>query len=261
MEMVMPRRHILWYLATDESAYGRNLIEMGRLLHRAEGCLRMLDIGANIGDTALTTLAEAPGECVCVEPDPQWLTYLYANVEGHPAIRVEPSAIVPGAAGEHFSIVHADVGSSRLEASIAPATDSPPVITTGDLLDRHPQLKDVRLIKTDTDGYDVLLAPALAETFAASRPIIFLEFEPVSTGLATPDLPMESVWKKLLDLGYEQAVVWTNGGHLIGAASVESLIERTPGFVADPQRGDGFWDVAVAHRDDPIGLGVLLAIS
>ena len=39
-----------------------------------------------------------------------------------------------------------------------------------ELLRRHPVLGDLRLLKTDTDGWDVMLVPALARSFAGSRP-------------------------------------------------------------------------------------------
>lgn len=260
VDMVMPRRHILHYLATPSSAYGLNLIDLAEEIARDEGEITLLDIGGNIGDSALTVLAKVPGRAVCVEPDPEWLVYLHRNTDHRDDIEVVESALLPPGMQTGFSIVHADAGSSRL---VADATSSGPrTISTDDLRDQHPQLQGVRLIKSDTDGYDVLLVPALAQSFAASRPVIFLEYELVSTGMATPDLAPESVWDRLLELGYEDAVVWDNGGYLIGTTKVETLIPRTAELRAQVEAGSkNFWDVAVAHRDDTVGKRVLEAVA
>jgi FkbM family methyltransferase len=259
VEMVMPRRHMLHYLAAPSSPYGLNLIRLAEELASRDGTLTLLDVGANIGDSAPIVLDKVPGRAVCVEPDPAWLKYLHLNTDHREDIAVEGSALLPPGMSTGFTVVHHDLGSSRLAPSEEGA--GPPAISTDDLLVRHPDLADVRLIKTDTDGYDVLLVPALARTFASSRPVIFLEFELIATGLATPDLTPESVWEQLIELGYEDAVLWTNVGELIGPARVDSLIKRTGELRREVDRGSTvFWDVAVAHRDDKAGLQVLEAV-
>ena len=260
VEMVTPRRHLLHYLATPPSPYGLNLVRLAEELARHEGEVTLLDVGANIGDSALTVLGKVPGRAVCVEPDPAWLLYLHRNTDHRDDIAVEGSALLPPGRSMGFTIVHEELGSTRLEPSAEGS--GPPAISTDDLLARHSELAGVRLIKSDTDGYDVLLVPALAETFAASRPVIFLEFELITTGLATPELAPESVWEQLIELGYENAVLWTNIGDLIGPASVESLIMRTGELRQQVEAGSSaFWDVAVAHRDDEVGRRVLEAVA
>lgn len=260
VEMVMPRRHLLHYLATPPSPYGLNLIRLAEELARREGKLTLLDVGANIGDSALTVLDKVPGRAVCVEPDPEWLVYLHRNTDHRDDIAVEDSALLPPSKSMGFTIVHEELGSSRLVPTVAGS--GPPTISTDELLTRHTELADVRLIKSDTDGYDVMLVPALARTFSPSRPVIFFEFELVTTGLATPELAPESVWEQLIELGYEDAVLWTNVGDLIGPARVESLINRTGELRRQVEAGSSaFWDVAVAHRDDTVGLQVLEAVG
>jgi hypothetical protein len=131
-----------------------------------------------------------------------------------------------------------------------------------ELISRRPELAKVRLVKSDTDGYDVGLAIAYARAFAASRPVIFFEYDPRNTRMATPDVDPAEVWDKLADLGYEQAVVWTNGGHVLGSYPVRELTRRSVALDGDPDdRGYHFWDVAVAHRDDVDGLSVLETVA
>jgi FkbM family methyltransferase len=262
VEMTLPRRHGLPHFARPGSPYAANLVDLARLIADKEGTVCVLDVGANIGDSALFVLDQAPAFVVCVEPDPQWQDYLETNVGHLDNVVVEPSVLVaPDAADISLQIVHQDVGTSQVQQTSEGA--GLPTITTDELLARHPQLADVRLVKSDTDGFDVMLVPALARTFLASKPVLFFEFDPRPTRLATPDLEPNGIWQVLLDLGYESAVVWDNGGSLIGPAPTAELEERSAVLddLTPEERGYGFWDVAVAHRDDPIGLHVLAELS
>lgn len=262
VDMLLPRRHGLPIFARPGSPYAENLVELARLLSEKEGRISVLDIGANVGDSALFVLDRVDAHVVCVEPDPQWLTYLEENVGSLENVAIEPSVLVgPGTDTDaSLAIVHEDVGTSHLER----VSDGSglPMITTEELVARHPQLANVRLVKSDTDGYDVMLVPALAETFLPSRPVIFFEFDPRPTAEATPELVPNDIWDVLIGFGYERAVVWDNGGTLLGAWPTAELTERSAVLELSPkERGYGFWDVAVAHKDDPVGLHVLTEIS
>lgn len=257
IDMLLPRRHVLPYMATS-SAYAQNLIDLAELLRAAEGDLVVLDVGANVGDSALLIRDRVDCRIVCVEGDPEWLTYLRHNVGAVDGVEVEAALLADES--RFVSIVHGDVGTSRVE----PAHESAGVRTlpVTDLLDRHPDLARVRLVKSDTDGWDVKLAPAFARTFTGSRPIIFIEYDPRPTMLATPELAPSGVFEQLAALGYTQAVVWTNGGHVLGSCSTSELTARST--VLETGRdsiGYQFWDVAVAHEDDPVGRRVLVDVA
>jgi FkbM family methyltransferase len=253
-DMLLPRRHVLPYMATPTNAYAQNLIDLAALLHEQDDDLVVLDVGANVGDSALLILGEVDCRIVCVEGDPEWLTYLRHNVGTLASVEVEAALLSDES--RYVTLVHGDVGTSRLE----PAGEETGIRTlgVGDLLDRHPALSRVRLVKSDTDGWDVKLAPAYARAFAASRPVIFIEYDPRPTVLATPELAPSGVFDELADLGYEHAVVWTNGGHVLGSAPTRELTGRSA--VLETGRdtiGYQFWDVAVAHVDDAAGQAVL----
>jgi FkbM family methyltransferase len=258
--MVLPRSHVLPYYAGPGSLYGRNLVEVGRLIAEAEGSLRLLDIGANVGDTTLHLLDKAPGTAVCVEPDPTWLRYLEMNVGQLANVEIEPAAVVGSESDEGLRIVHEAVGTSRVERSAQ--RDALLTISTDELLRRHPQLAGVRLVKSDTDGWEVMLMPHLARTFAASRPLLFLEFDPRLTALTTPELDPSQLWPLLAELGYRRAVVWDNGGRLLGGDQTANLELRTTELAGSRRaRGYDFWDVAVCHEEDEIGLRILDELS
>jgi len=259
IEMQLPRRHVLPYLATDSSPYARNLVDLAVLLAESDDELVVLDVGANIGDSTLMIRKRVRCRTVCVEGDPQWLSYLEANVGGLPDVAIEPSLLSPSPAAGYASIVHESAGTSRLEP--ADEGSGTALLPADELISRHPELERVRLVKSDTDGFDVALVPAFARIFERSRPVIFFEFDAVPTRLAMPDLEPTSVFHELTSLGYEYAAVWTNGGRVLGLSPVSQLAERSSELDGDvDSRGYHFWDVAVAHRDDAEGIRALRAV-
>ncbi|TAM89733.1 MAG: FkbM family methyltransferase [Jatrophihabitans sp.] len=252
MTMVLPRRHLLPYMATEGSPYAQNLVDLAQVLGRTTKDLVVLDVGANVGDSALLIRDRVRCRIVCVEGDPYWLDYLDKNVAGVADVVVEP--VLLSADGEQrVDIVRADVGTSRVRP--ARGTAGTATVPVGELLARRPELDRVRLVKSDTDGFDLPLALAYARTFSRSRPVIFFEYDP---RLCLPGADPAAVWGDLAGLGYERATVWTNGGHVLGTADVRDLGTRCRVLTAggaDP--GYQFWDVAVAHRDDADGCAAL----
>lgn len=258
--MLLPRRHVLPYLATSSSPYARNLVDLAVSLAEGDEELVVLDVGANIGDSTLMIREHVRCRTVCVEGDPQWLSYLEANVGSLPDVTIEPSLLSPSESAGYASIVHEQAGSSRLV--LADQGSGTAMLPAVELISRHPELERVRLVKSDTDGFDVALVPAFARIFERSRPVIFFEFDAVPTRLAMPELEPSSVFGELAALGYEHAVVWTNGGHVLGLSPVSQLAERSLELDGDAEtRGYHFWDIAVAHRDDPEGIRALRAVA
>jgi FkbM family methyltransferase len=261
--MTLPSRHGLPYFARPGTAYGENLVDLARALAKREGTVNLLDVGANVGDTTMLVLDQVPGTAVCVEANPRWQSYLEANLGSDPTVTIVPAVLVrPGTdTSVRLSVLEADIGSS-IVVRAEDAGDSLPAITTDELLERCPSLERVRLIKSDTDGYDIMLMNAYLDSFAASRPILFFEYDPRPTAVVTPEYAPRELWTRLFAEGYRSAVVWDNKGNLLFRAKTDELTERSSVLDEDmATRGYGFWDVAVAHDDDPVGLEVLEDVS
>lgn len=252
VDMVLPRSHALPFFALDDSPYGQNLVGLARGIGAVEGRLVFLDVGANVGDSTAQVLDVVEGHAVCIEPDPRWLPYLEQNVAGR--ADVERSLLLTRASDTQLAPVHYKPGTTRYEERAG--DDAAATLTVAELGDRYPVLQDVRLVKSDTDGYDVDLVPAIAATFAASKPVLFFEFHPGLTRSATPDVDPDGVWQILHDLGYEHAAVWHNYGYPMGTAPTATLTAYSHVLDGDAATSD-YWDVAVAHKDDPTGLAVL----
>jgi FkbM family methyltransferase len=252
-ELRLPWSHRLPDYVAVHPTYGLNVVDLAHALsERTDGPLHVLDVGANVGDTALQILDRVDARVLCVEGDPYWLTWLRRNVRSHERVAVEPSLVGVGDTTPLSPVRHG--GTTRFVP--AASSGSAPVCSPGELRARHPGFAGVRLVKCDTDGFDVPLVPALAAAWD-SRPVVFFEYDHRLSRLAGHD-PV-GVWPALAGLGYVEAGVWDNHGRPLGRVPLSEMRERSA-LQDRRHRGWDYWDVAVVHADDPEGAAALAAV-
>jgi FkbM family methyltransferase len=252
VRMVLPWPHRLPDYAGD-TLYGQNLVSFAKLLGEAGPPVRVLDVGANVGDSTLQILHAADARVLCIEADPYYLEYLHLNVGDKPEVEVVEALLTPDVRTGATTAVRTG-GTTRFTEGTA--GDALASITPTDLRAQHPDFDDLRLIKSDTDGYDVVLVPAIAEAWADVRPALFFEYDHHLSRVAGND-PLE-LWPRLAALGYRDVAAWDNGGRPVGRSTVDEVAARTEPL--DDKvgiRSHAYWDVAVVHRDDAVGLAAL----
>ena len=252
MTLLLPWTHRLPDYARMYPGYGQNLVWLAQALAAPGASLKMLDVGANVGDSALQVIdAVAGAEVLCVEADNYYLSFLQTNVGPHDRVVVVRALL----AATHGDVAMAPVrsgGTTRFEPGSDPSTASS--ITPADLRAGHPRFDELRLIKSDTDGHDVILVPAIARAWSDQRPVIFMEFDPELSVLHGHDPNL--VWDELAEMGYERVAVWDNLGAPLGSWNVVEAADR---FAETAGGARKYWDVAVAHADDLAGKEALVA--
>ncbi len=253
--LALPWSHRLPDYTRQFPTYGLNLVELAAALADGSAPLSVLDVGANVGDSALQILARVDARIVCVDGDPHWWPFLYRNVGIDRRISVERSMITTDARAELTPV--RTFGTTKF----VPGTDVHGVAHTSpaELRARHPQLERVDLIKSDTDGYDTRIVPELAREWAANSPVLFFEYDPGLSRGAGDDDPA-AVFTRLSELGYAHALVWDNFGHLLGTHAVDDLPRVAADLDGDapfPRLGYHYWDVAAVHASDARGRAAL----
>ena len=247
--MAMPWAHRLPDYVAAFPSYGRNLVDLAESLRPDSRPVKLIDIGANIGDSALQILARTDARVLCVDGDPYWLPFLERNTKNESRITREAALVVEQVGAATLAPVRQS-GTTRFVPSAAPvAADQ---LTAQALRDRHPEFHDVRLIKSDIDGYDCRIVPLLARAWADVDPVLFFEFDPDLTRRSGDEHP-EHVWDELEQLGYVHAAVWTNFGTPLGNGSLQDL--RTAAAALNEPletRTYHYWDVALAKGDDHV---------
>lgn len=252
----MPWEHRLPDYAKLDPTYGQNLVAIAAELAREVGPYGFVDIGANIGDSALQVLAVAPDVSVLlVEADPYYLRYLRRNLRGRADCQIEPVLVLAESSGTSALAPVRTGGTTRFAAgeSSAPRRS----VSVGELRQNARSLLSVRLVKCDTDGLDTTLAPASARVWLDQVPIVFFEYDEKLSRIAGDEAP-DRVFDELDRLGYRTFAVWDNFGNPLAVAGPAETKALLPGMRAAIARTDYYyWDVAAAHHTDEVGQAIL----
>jgi len=257
VRLTLPWSHRLPDYTRGDSPYGQNLVRLAELLADGEQIV-VVDVGANVGDSALQIAHAADAVVVCVEGDPYYLDFLRANTAGDPRFPIEHALLVPDEDSTSVTMRPIRVGgTTRFVTGESEA--GTPSITAAELRRRQACTERLRLIKSDTDGYDVMLIPAMARVWQDLRPVLFFEYDPAITRIAGHD-PL-TVWTELAELGYRHVAVWGNGGHVLGRAAVEEMAGATRLLEGPRERyAPTYWDVAVVHAEDTAAIAAIEAL-
>jgi FkbM family methyltransferase len=210
-EVLLPLSHQLPDYRAKWLRYDTALPQIAATLARRSGKdLVVIDIGANVGDTAVPLLTGTELRLIAVEGNPAFLGYLRHNLAGFGA----RAAIVPA-----FAAAAHDPGSSyRIEThsgtarlvKTQPSSDVPVEFLGLPQIVSRAGYGRPDLVKIDTDGFDVPILFAALEWLEEVRPTLFFEFDPA---LAAPHVerPWE-VFARLAAAGYAHGIVYLNTG-------------------------------------------------
>ena len=171
-DLLLPLSHELPFYRHDHPLYDRAI---GRIAGETGGPI--VDIGANVGDTAAEMRAQTDAPILCIEPDGRFFAILRRNAPQLEPVELEHAAVGP------------DKPLSRILAD-------------------HPAFAEPALVKIDTDGMDVPIVLADLDFLARVRPVLFFEYDPHFG--ATPD-----VFERLREIGYRTMDVYENTGELV----------------------------------------------
>jgi FkbM family methyltransferase len=256
VDLYMPWAHLLPDFAKARPWYGQNLVDLAGLLGEAGGePLLFMDIGANIGDSTVQILHRVDGRALCVEGDPYWAVYLHRNVDGDTRVVVEEALLTPEEMqGDVHAVRSAGTTTFREGKADKPAL---PFVSVDALRAKHPDFDRLRLVKSDTDGFDPALVAAVATTWRDAGPVLFFEFDPILARGVGNDDP-HAVWKVLADLGYSRAAVWDNTGDPLGYLDMADVPAAAAALEPRPmEHGFQFWDIALCRGDDAVALAAL----
>jgi FkbM family methyltransferase len=189
--------------------FGRNLADIVNALEAQEP--HVIDVGANIGDTAILLARFAPGaKVLCIEGDSRFMSDLKRNtsqiggVTIAEAILSDRSAQVSGEFVTKNGTAHVVLGEG---------SDLLQVQTLDDLLTAYPEFSCPDVIKIDTDGFDPAILRGAKGVLASSKPVVFYEWHPDFYNIAGENDINHADF--LMDLGYDGFMIFTNVGELL----------------------------------------------
>lgn len=219
VSILFPRDHQLPVYQANHRNYDRFLPHLASYLGPSQ---TIVDIGANVGDSLAAMVGNhSRASFICVEADDDFYGQLLLNIE---AIKREKPLIEVHAikclVGKHVSQVSLDGTGGTKHAVVGAGGLSPE--TLDDILERFPDLPEIRLLKSDVDGFDFDVIDSAFETIKRHNPILFFEcyfeFENQLRGYV-------KTLTELGKMGYSVFAVFDNfGSLLLRTHEVQSVI-------------------------------------
>ncbi len=218
--LLMPLSHEMPSYRAKFPRYDRLPPFIARLIRQRRGSLRMVDVGANIGDTIASTSPKAGDRYIALEPHPVFFQYLLENMAG-----VESVECIQLACSEEAELLGFD---SQTKGTAAPSKDfATPLSVQALPLDVIWQEQwhraRVDFLKIDTDGFDASVIRSALELLATWRPWLYYECDVHLTkgGMAELlDVPCQ-----LLRCGYKDALAFDNFGEFVDRLQLDDTLK------------------------------------
>lgn len=180
----------------------------------------LLDIGANVGDTAVLALAANPAlRVVSVEGSEYFLRYLRKNLRPFgDRCDVVPGFVGPVAGRQRY---RRDGGTGGFQGGDKSSEEEVVVeswVSVAQLLER--QGDTLTLWKSDTDGFDIHLVAHNWDAIASTCDVIWMEFDPVGT--LGPQADVDTLIDLIAQSGREVHVYDNVGHHMCTTSGTQS---------------------------------------
>ena len=210
--------HSLPIYFQDHPCYDRLPQRIAQFIKRKSGHVRLIDVGANIGDTIAAFYTGPEDQFLAIEPDPNFRKFLIANWGANPNVRV----ISDLCSSESLE------GTYRLEekngtASLIPSTDGLALRSRSldDILKDDGFAKPANILKVDTDGHDFKVLAGAKGFISENRPVVLFECAPFGNAMfieqATETL------ERFHQAGYGCCLLYSNLGDFMGKYDLKEL--------------------------------------
>lgn len=217
-ELAVPSRHILRQLTQVQPYRDQAIGIIAGQAGLKYPDLALVDVGANIGDTAARMASHASNSLILVEPSDYFFRILRRNAEEIPNETLLLQSLVGDGSTISGSLDHWGGTAEFMDSETGPRV---PTRRLSDIATAH-QL-GIALVKIDTDGFDFKIVLSSIDWLAETKPALFFEVHVRSEG-ALSDANM--TFGALAQIGYRRFLVWDDAGlHMLTTDSVAAVAD------------------------------------
>jgi FkbM family methyltransferase len=236
-----------YYYATF-STYDRALPRICEMVQKIDIKLIIIDLGANIGDTASLISEKVDGASIlCIEGDKKFLPFLYENSLSikNNTVFIEPKYCVDTLDNNKFNVENEN-GTAHLFISENNTIEN--INTLDNIVNENLIFKNTNILKIDTDGFEITVLNGAKGLLKQKHPIIFFEFTPEAY-ISNNQNPMDLI-KLLNSFGYEKALFYDNFGIAEGIYNLSdnNMIERKIDKI--DKKNIHYYDILCVHKTD-----------
>ncbi len=248
LKILLPFSHNLPLYLSIYEEYARNLIQLVTVLSANINNLKLIDVGANIGDTVLLVRKNFEVPVLAIEPEARYFDLLVKNTSVFNRIKCEQVYL-----GDKNKLLNMrlDVkdGTAYLKKTTTKKNRSH-IRKLDTLLEKNIEFSDAKLLIIDTDGYDFLILKGSRRYLKEVKPVVFFEYDPNALNKYGKNSGINLI-KYLVSLGYEKAIFYDNFGKYLLSTDLfnENLINNLHNYVLGNRRLY-FYDVCAFHKKD-----------
>ncbi len=260
-DIVLPPYHLLDLYVRLFPTYNQPISTISSVLSDCQPGFAAADIGANIGDTAAYICLTQDIPVLCIEGNPQYFNVLSANCSSlGKHIEMEKSYVGCGTEVMDCSLVQDHGGTTTLLPAFKKKVDQQNLqklsnqnslfLPLQQILERHPCFTNIKLLKTDTDGYDFAILKGSIDVLERCQPVLFFEYDP---SFSTDSEESLQCIKTLLGLGYCYFLAFNNLGVASHVLKDLSDFARTNRYLKDCRcygEYPVFYDICAVHQTD-----------
>lgn len=248
-DLVVSTDHPLPGTLAAHPHYSQNLARLVGLVAAKYPRPGLIDVGANIGDTARFVRALDDTPILCVEGNEDYVPFLRRNVTGMPDIEIEECFVGDAERDDGWSIVTQD-GTGRLcDDGLLSTRRRTTTRRLDDVLATRGRFSRAKVLKSDTDGFEAKVVRGARRYLSEARPIVFLEYDPRLLGEYGDDgLEMLLEFRRA---GYDGALVYDAFGNLLVGLRLDDwgIVEQLHEYLGQ-STPIPYFDVALFHADD-----------
>lgn len=243
MDPVNPLAQEFQHNPDYSSALGRLTTEVVRKYPDAV----VLDVGANVGDTAAVVKSAADVPVVCIEGDPRCARLLARNVRQFRDVTVHEVFL-----DERTGPASVSLEKQGWNTTIVPG-DGPTSVTffaLDDLTASIPDAARIKLVKIDTEGFDTRILRGAGRLLDTNRPVVYFEYNRHAM-LGTGEDGFAAL-QGLRERGYDAALFYEATGRFVLATSLHetALVRDLHDYCAANRGLVRYFDVCVFHGGD-----------
>jgi len=244
-DLKMPYSHNLLFYLNTSPYYDRVLPRICNLLQKERGKLKIIDVGANVGDTVALIFQKANADFLCIDGADKYFKYLLENAkqfDGH--VFCEKVFLGKNADLNRLKEVFVN-GTARLVENNSNFSGGVKTVSLDYLLQsKYPDFKKCDLLKIDTDGYEYNVVAGALNFLKSSKPLVFFEFTP--SAMKNPI----SLLDVFYGLGYTEGLFYANTGEAKFVIKLNNRDKLNSVLSLIDNKNIYYYDVLVVHKRD-----------
>lgn len=225
--------------------YSSNLPRIASKVKEKYTDLSLIDVGANVGDTVALLRNKDYFPIACIEGDDGFFEFLQNNIKQFRDVTTFKYFL-----GDKSNSINAEIEKKDGTARIIKSNNKIKFITLDDFTKLNPQFKSAKILKIDTDGYDIKIINGGLSYIQNTKPILFFEYDEVYLSEMGDDIT--PTLQKLKEIGYNKIMFFDNYGRFLLSTKLNEteLIKQLQSYITNKGGAFQYYDVCLFHNED-----------